>query len=64
MVKDNSESERENLLPPLHGLLFPISSKGFFYVHGPIVRIAHITAFVYTSCRTLAGTRKSPMSLS
>ena len=29
MVKDHSDSERENLLPP-HGLLFPISSKGSF----------------------------------
>ena len=27
MVKDHSDSERGNLLPP-HGLLFPISSKG------------------------------------
>ena len=29
MVKDNSDSERGNLLPP-HGLLFPINSKGSF----------------------------------
>ena len=29
MVKDHSESERGNALPP-HGLLFPISSKGYF----------------------------------
>ena len=29
MVKDHSDSERENLLPP-HSLLFPISSKGSF----------------------------------
>ena len=29
MVKDHSESERGNQLPP-HGLLFPISSKVFF----------------------------------
>ena len=29
MVKDNSDSERENPLPP-HRLLFPISSKGSF----------------------------------
>ena len=34
MVKDHSDSERGNLLPP-HGLLFPISSK-----------ITHTTAFV------------------
>ena len=30
MVKDHSDSERGNPLPPLHGLLFPISSKGYF----------------------------------
>ena len=29
MVKDHSDSERENLLPP-HGLLFPINSEGSF----------------------------------
>ena len=29
MVKDHSDSERGNLLPP-HGLLFSISSKVFF----------------------------------
>ena len=30
MVKDHSDSMRGNLLPPLRGLLFPISSKGSF----------------------------------
>ena len=29
MVKEDSDSERQNPLPP-HGLLFPISSKGSF----------------------------------
>ena len=29
MVKEHSDSERGNLLPP-HGLLFPINSKGSF----------------------------------
>ena len=29
MVKDHSDSERGNPLPP-HGLLFPINSKGTF----------------------------------
>ena len=29
MVKDHSDSKRENLLPP-HRLFFPISSKGSF----------------------------------
>ena len=43
MVKDHSDSERGNPLPP-HGLLFLIS-KGF-YMHHPIDRIVHTTAFV------------------
>ena len=30
MVKGHSDSERENMLLSLHGLLFPISSKGSF----------------------------------
>ena len=30
MVNDHSNSERRNPLPPLHRLLFPISSKGSF----------------------------------
>ena len=30
MVKDHSDSERGNPMPPLHGLLFLISSKGSF----------------------------------
>ena len=38
MVKDHSDSERGNPLPP-HVL-------GFFYMHHPTDRIAHTTAFV------------------
>ena len=46
MVKDHSDSERGNPMP-LHGLLFPISSKGwFFYMHHPTDRIIHTTTFV------------------
>ena len=45
MVKDHSDSERGNLLLP-HGLLFPINSKGFFYMHHTTDRIAHTTTFV------------------
>ena len=30
MVKDHSDSERRNLLVPLHGQLFSINSKGSF----------------------------------
>ena len=44
MVKDHSDSERGNQLPP-HGLLFPISSKGSFKCIIPD-RITHTTAFV------------------
>ena len=44
MVKDHSDSERGNLLPP-HGLLFPINSKGSFICTIPD-RIAHTTDFV------------------
>ena len=35
MVKDHSDSERGNPLPP-HGLLFPISSKGSFICTIPL----------------------------
>ena len=45
MIKDHSDSERGNPLPP-HGLLFPINSKSFFYMHHPTNRIVHTTAFV------------------
>ena len=45
MVKHHSDSEKGNLLLP-HRLLFPISSKGSFYMHHPTDRIAHSTAFV------------------
>ena len=44
MVKDHSDSEKGNLLPP-HRLLFPINSKGYFICTIPD-RIAHTTAFV------------------
>ena len=44
MVKDHSDSEKGNQLPP-HGLLFPISSKGSFICTIP-ERIAHTMAFV------------------
>ena len=44
MVKDHSDSERGNPLPP-HGLLSSINSKGSFICTIPD-RIAHTTAFV------------------
>ena len=59
LLKDYSDSERGNPLPP-HGLLFPISSKGSFiciiphrithhptiYMHHPTDRIAHYMSVV------------------
>ena len=45
MVKDHSDSERGNPLLPLHGLLFPISSKIFLMCTIPD-RITHTMAFI------------------
>ena len=45
MVKDHSNSERGNPLPP-HGLLVPISDKGSFICTTPTDRITHTTTFV------------------
>ena len=64
MVKDHSDSERGNLLPP-HRLLFLISSKGSFICiitqtgyHIPQPLLAHTTA----SPGALAGMRIYPYS--
>ena len=46
MVKDHSDSKKGNLLLTLHGLLFPISSKGSFIYTIRGDRIAYTTAFV------------------
>ena len=45
MVKDHTDSERGNPLPP-YGLLFPISSKGSFIYIIPQTGMTHTTAFV------------------
>ena len=45
-VKDQTDSERGNLLPSLHGLLFPNNSKGSFICTIPTDRIVHTTAIV------------------
>ena len=45
MVKDHSDSEKGNPLPPRR-LLFPINNKGSFICTIPTDRIAHTTAFV------------------
>ena len=59
MVKDHSDSERGNPLPP-HGLLFPISSK--FFLYAPSHRQDNIYhSLCYTSRGALAGTRNSSM---
>ena len=55
MVKDYSDSEKGNLLLPLHGLLFLISSMGSFICTIPD-RITHTT-----SRGALAGTINSSM---
>ena len=49
MIKDHSDSERGNTLPP-HGLLFPINSKGSF-----------IRTIPHTSSGALAGMRNRSM---
>ena len=45
MEKDHSDVEIGNPLSP-HGLLFPISSKGSFYMQYHTDRITHTSAFV------------------
>ena len=57
MVKDYSDSEKENPLPP-HRLLFPISSKGSLYA--PSHRQDNTYhGLRYTRRGALAGTRNS-----
>ena len=53
-------NERENLLPPLQGLFFPISSKGYFICNTPIQDSTYHD-FWYTSLAALAGTRNNSM---
>ena len=54
-IKDHLHSERENPLPP-HGLLFPISSKGFLYASSHREDNAY-DDLCYTSRGALAETR-------
>ena len=49
MVKDHSDSERGNLLPALHGLLF--------YMHHP----RQDSTYILYNHGALAGMRNSPM---
>ena len=45
MVKDHSDSKKGNPLLP-HGILYLISSKGYFYMHHLTDSISHTTPFV------------------
>ena len=60
MVKDHSDSERGNPLPP-HGLLFPISSKGSLHASSHRQDNTY-HGFCYISRGALAGTRNSSMA--
>ena len=57
MVKDHSDSERGNPLPP-HGLFFPINSKVFLYAPSHRQDSTNHSLW-YTSRVALAGTRNS-----
>ena len=59
MVKDHSDSEKGNPLPP-HRLLFPINSKGSFIWIIPQTG-KHIPQPLLHSRGALAGTRNSSM---
>ena len=60
MVKDHSYIETGNPLPPLYGLLFPISSKGSIMCITPRQDSTYHDV-CYTSHGALAGTRNSSM---
>ena len=56
MVKDHSDSEKGNPLPP-HRLLFPINSKGYFIYTPSHRQDSTYHGLCYTSRGALAGTR-------
>ena len=60
-VKNHSDSERGNPLLSLYGLLFLISSKGYFYMLHRQDSTYH--SLCYTSHRALAGMRNSSVGL-
>ena len=62
VVKDHSDSERGNQLPPLFRLLFPISSKGYFICAIPYIQDSIYYCLCYTSRGAQAGTINSSMS--
>ena len=58
MVKDHRDSQRGNLLQPLHGYSFQLEAKDFLYA--PSHRQdSTCYSLCYTTCRALAGTRDS-----
>ena len=59
MIKDHSDNKTGNLLLPLNGLLFPISSKGSFICNN--LNSAY-QGHCYTSYGILAGMRNSSVS--
>ena len=60
MIKDHSDSERGNPLPP-HGQLVPISSN-FFLIYASSLRQDNIYhGLCYTSRGALTGTSNSSM---
>ena len=59
MVKDHSDKEKGNSLPP-HGLLFPISSRVLLYASSHRQDNTYHD-LCYTSRGALAGTRNSSM---
>ena len=59
MVKDHSDSEKGNPLPP-HRLLFPINNKGSLYAPSHKQDSTYL-GLCYTSRGALAGTRNSSM---
>ena len=61
MVKDHSDSEKGNPLPP-HGLLFSIDSKGSFICTSHRQDNTY-HGLCYTSHGALAGTRNSSMGI-
>ena len=56
MVKDHSDNERGNPLPP-HGQLFTISSKGVFSNASSHRQVSTYNGLCYTSRGALAVTR-------
>ena len=61
MVKDHSESERQNQLSPLHDLLWLAAREVFYMQHPTDSTDSTYHGLCYTSCGALAGTRNNSM---